>query len=94
VNNPEVSQLFMLKCLEMDMTKREVEVALLILEGLSNLDISAILKIKIKSVKDFAGRIYKKSGYKNRSSFIVNFHQTAFDQLTGLPMGLACKKKK
>jgi DNA-binding CsgD family transcriptional regulator len=53
------------------LSRREKEVALLLLQGKSNNEICTELRIVIQTVKFHISKIYKKAAVKNRSQFIV-----------------------
>lgn len=82
--SPELERYFQERFDEYKFTKRESIVALLVLEGLKNIEIASICRIKIKSVKDFTTKIYKKTKTVNRNKFIILFYQT---RLKTLPPG-------
>lgn len=79
----EVEHFFIQKFNEFDFTKRESKVALLVLEGLSNVEIASLCRIKIKSVKDFTTKIYRKTQTINRAKFIILFYQEGINALPG-----------
>ncbi|MHC4640244.1 MAG: response regulator transcription factor [Planctomycetota bacterium] len=49
------------------LTKRQIEVMRLILQGLSNKEIGIRLKIVLRTVEDHCNQIYKRTGTKNRT---------------------------
>lgn len=53
------------------LSKREKEVALLVLKGKSNKEICDDLCIVIQTVKFHISKLYKKAGVKNRSQFLI-----------------------
>jgi len=53
------------------LSRREKEVALLLLQGKSNNEICDELHIVIQTVKFHISKLYKKASVKNRSQFIV-----------------------
>lgn len=82
--SPELERYFQERFDEYKFTKRESKVALLVLEGLANIEIASLCRIKIKSVKDFTTKIYKKTKTVNRNKFIILFYQS---RLKSLPSG-------
>ena len=57
-------------------TKREIELALLLMEGKSNQEISEELFISTQTVKNYISRMYNRIGVRNRIQF-VNFFRTS-----------------
>ncbi len=52
-------------------SKRQKQIADLIITGKTNVEICDILKLASQTVKFHVTQIYKKSGVKNRASFII-----------------------
>lgn len=61
---------------ELGLTERENEIARLLLKGLSNGEIAAILRISEKTVKQYLTQIFQKSGVTSRSEFFSNIFPT------------------
>jgi len=55
------------------LTKREVEVAKLVCEGLHNSHISRKLKIAYNTVRAHLGNIFRKVGVRGKTSLILEF---------------------
>lgn len=53
----------------LSLTEREEEIARLLLKGFSNMEIANILKLSEKTVKQYVGQIYEKSGSSSRAEF-------------------------
>ncbi len=51
------------------LTPREEEIARLLLKGFSNSEMAGLLKLSEKTVKQYVGQIFDKSGVKSRSEF-------------------------
>ncbi len=60
---------------EWDLTDTEKEIALLLIKGLSMREISALRKVKEKTIRQQAANIYAKAGYSNRSELASHFIQ-------------------
>ncbi len=60
----------------LDLSKREIEVANLILDGKSYKQIGKYLFIADKTVSKHASNIFKKTGVKNRNSFQLEFEKS------------------
>lgn len=56
------------------LTAREIEVALLVLQGKRNQEVGEILHVGLSTVKKHVSNIYKKTGVKSRSEFISKFN--------------------
>lgn len=56
---------------DIQLSRREREVALLIAQGLANRQIGAILAIKERTVEDHVSRLLRKLGLANRSQVIL-----------------------
>ena len=54
-------------------TAREAELALLLMEGKSNQEISDIIFVSTQTVKNYISKMYKKVGVKNRIQFVNLF---------------------
>lgn len=65
----------LLQCL----SKREKEIALKIILGLSNKAIAAELYISERTVKFHCANIYRKLNIHNRSSLIANYYKERYD---------------
>lgn len=59
-------------------TKREIELALLLMDGKSNQEISESMFISTQTVKNYISRMYARVGVKNRVQF-VNFFRSSPD---------------
>ena len=55
------------------MTRRQREIACLILEGFRNKGIAALLGISLQTVKNVTGTIYDKLGADNRVDLILRY---------------------
>ncbi|KAA0546939.1 helix-turn-helix transcriptional regulator [Bacillus sp. BGMRC 2118] len=62
------------------LTKREKEVAILLLEDHSNLDIARLLFISQHTLKNHITKIYRKFGCMDRAHFVSLLYQQALEQ--------------
>ena len=67
----------------MTLTSRELEVAVLVAEGLSNKEIARRLDHSEDTVKIHLHNIYEKLGVRNRTSLAVRFSVSAQDRSVG-----------
>jgi DNA-binding NarL/FixJ family response regulator len=67
----------------MTLTSRELEVALLVAEGLSNKEIARRLDRSEGTVKIHLHNIYEKLGVRNRTSLAVRFSSSGQDRSVG-----------
>ena len=66
-----------------DLSPRELEVAMLIAQGLLNKEISRKLNITVHTVKRFISLIFEKTGCRNRVELAIKYHY-----LTDLGVGI------
>ncbi|MCP4572545.1 MAG: response regulator transcription factor [bacterium] len=59
---------------EMDLNRREGEIAALVARGLTNDEIAAELFVSVKTVKNNVSSVYRKTGLRNRVE-LANFLQ-------------------
>lgn len=64
-----------------NLTRQENKVVLLILQGLSNREIAAILRIKDKSTRSHVTNVYKKFQVKSRAQLIAFFLSYSLNRL-------------
>ncbi|MFJ4224801.1 LuxR C-terminal-related transcriptional regulator [Microbacterium sp. NPDC089695] len=59
------------------LTARELDVALRVVQGLSNRDIAAEMSVSVRTVEVHLGRVFAKVGVRNRVDLVLLAHRTA-----------------
>lgn len=73
----DLTNYFKIVLFKWGLTKRQTECALWVLQGLSNEQISVLLRTKPALIKQLLTKVYLKSRVKNRAQFIVSCYALA-----------------
>ena len=87
--NADINDQLKNELIEYNFTAQQMVISTMILDGHSNAEIAAQLKIQVPTLKNYITAIYKKAEVTDRNNFISLFYQKVIKKRMGiLPKGL------